>query len=158
MTEATKLAGRITITDETLKNEIIEYALRKIGTTSIGLLDGMTLVYQDRWYDITVENGNVTVDILQRSASEVIKIRPYRKSVIQTDGGYTQLWIAVINQAVNDYRNNPDMRSEVARFFKSEYFERMTGVSGQVVLDRLKKEVKQNKNNIKQPNGRRKNL
>ena len=80
-------------------------------------------------------------------ATEVIKIRPYRKSVIQTDGGYTQLWIAVINQAVNDYRNNPDMRSEVARFFK--YFERMTGVSGQVVLDRLKKEVKQNKNNIK---------
>ena len=54
--------SRITITDETLKNEIIEYALRKIGTTSIGLLDGMTLVYQDRWYDITVENGNVTVD------------------------------------------------------------------------------------------------
>ena len=54
--------GRITITDETLKNEIIEYALRKIGTTSIGLLDAMTLVYQDRWYDITVENGNVTVD------------------------------------------------------------------------------------------------
>ena len=68
---------------------------------------------------------------------------------MQTDGGYTQLWIAVINQAVNDYRNNPDMRSEVARFFKSEYFECMTGVSGQVVLDRLKKEVKQNKNNIK---------
>ena len=81
-------------------------------------------------------------------ATEVINIRPYRKSVIQTDGGYTQLWIAVINQAVNDYRNNPEMRSEVARFFKSEYFERMTGVSGQVVLDRLKKEVKQNKNNI----------
>ena len=62
MNEATKLAGRITITDETLKNEIIEYALRKIGTTRIGLLDGMTLVYQDRWYDITVENGNVTID------------------------------------------------------------------------------------------------
>lgn len=84
---------------------------------------------------------------LPSGQKEVIKIRPYRKSVIQTDGGYTQLWIAVINQAVNDYRNNPDMRSEVARFFKSKYFERMTGVSGQVVLDRLKKEVKQN--NIK---------
>lgn len=54
--------GRITITDETLKNEIIEYALRKIGTTRVGLLDGMTLVCHDRWYDITVENGNVTVD------------------------------------------------------------------------------------------------
>lgn len=86
---------------------------------------------------------------LPSGQKEVIKIRPYRKSVIQTDGGYTQLWIEVINQAVNDYRNNPDMRSEVARFFKSKYFERMTGVSGQVVLDRLKKEVKQNKNNIK---------
>ena len=79
----------------------------------------------------------------------MIKIRPYQKSVIKTDGGYNQLWLAVINQAVNDYRNNPEMRSEVERFFKSEYFERMTGVSGQVVLDRLKK-VKQNKNNIKQ--------
>lgn len=54
--------GRIAINDEALKNEIIKYALRKIGTTRIGLLDGMTLVYQDRWYDITVDNGNVTVD------------------------------------------------------------------------------------------------
>ena len=78
-TEATKLAGnravanaeeiiydvpegRITVTDETLKNEIIEYALRRIGTTRIGLLDGMTLIYQDRWYDITVDNGKANVD------------------------------------------------------------------------------------------------
>ena len=73
---------------------------------------------------------------------EVIKIRPYRKSVIQTNGGYTQLWIAVINQAVNDYRNYPKMRSEVARFFKSDYFEKMTGVNGEVILNRLKKEIK----------------
>lgn len=70
------------------------------------------------------------------------KIRLYKKSVIQTDGGYTQLWIAVINQAVSDYRNCPRMRSEVARFLKSDYFERMTGVNGEVVLNRLKKEVK----------------
>lgn len=72
----------------------------------------------------------------------MVKIRLYKKSVIQTDGGYTQLWIAVINQAVNDYRNYPRMRSEVARFLKSDYFERMTGVNGEVVLNRLKKEVK----------------
>lgn len=45
-------------------------------------------------------------------------------------------------QAVNDYRNHPKMRAEVARFFKSVYFESMTGVNGQVVLDRLKKEIK----------------
>ena len=49
--------------------------------------------------------------------------------------------IAVINQAVNDYRDYPRMRSEVARFFKSDYFERLTGVNGQIVLDRLKKEI-----------------
>lgn len=72
----------------------------------------------------------------------MIKIRPYKKSVVQTNGGYMQLWIAVIHQAVNDYRNYPRMRSEVARFLKSDYFERMTGVNGQVVLDRIKKEVK----------------
>lgn len=71
----------------------------------------------------------------------MVKIRAY-KSGIQTDGGYTQLWIAVIKQAMNDYRNYPRMRSEVARFLKSDYFERMTGVNGQVVLDRIKKEVK----------------
>ena len=78
-TEATKLAGnravanaeeiiydipegRILVTNEALKNEIIEYALRRIGTTRIGLLDSMTLIYNDRWYDITVDNGEVTVD------------------------------------------------------------------------------------------------
>ena len=54
--------GRITINDEALKNEIIAYALRRIVSTRIGLLDGTTLIYQDRWYDITVDNGNVTVD------------------------------------------------------------------------------------------------
>ena len=54
--------GRIPVTDETLKNEIIEYALRRIGSTRIGLLDSTTLIYQGRWYDITVDNGNVTVD------------------------------------------------------------------------------------------------
>lgn len=53
-----------------------------------------------------------------------------------------RLLIAIINQAVNDYRMYPRMRSEVARFLKSDYFESMTGVDGQIVLDRLKKEVR----------------
>lgn len=76
------------------------------------------------------------------NVKETMKIRPYKKSVIRTNGGYSVLWIAVINQAVNDYRKYPRMRSEVARFLKSDYFELMTGVDGQVVLDRLKKEVR----------------
>lgn len=77
---------------------------------------------------------------MKREVKELIKIRRRMKSPIKTDGGYTQLWISVITQAVADYRNNPNMRSEVARFLKSSYFEKMTGVNGQVVLDRLKKE------------------
>lgn len=75
----------------------------------------------------------------------MIKIRPYRKSVIQTNGGYTQLWVAVIQQAVADYRNCPKMRAEVARFLKSDYFENMCGVDGQLILDKLKKELRQKK-------------
>jgi hypothetical protein len=51
----------------------------------------------------------------------------------------------VILQAVNDYRNHPKMRAEVAKFLKSAYFASMSGASGQLILDRLKKEVKQNK-------------
>nr|DAW65169.1 MAG TPA: hypothetical protein [Caudoviricetes sp.] len=67
------------------------------------------------------------------------------KSPTKSNGGYTQLWIAVINQAVNDYRARPEMRAEVARFLKSDYFDSMTGASGLLILDRLKKEVRQNK-------------
>lgn len=71
----------------------------------------------------------------------MFKIRHIKKSPIKANGGYNELWIAVINQAVNDYRNYPRMRSEVENFFKSEYFENITGVNGQVVIDRLKKEI-----------------
>ena len=88
------------------------------------------------------QGGTEPLDTTKGKRKEIVKIRPYRKSVIQTDGGYMQLWIAVINQAVNDYRNYPNMRSEVARFFNSAYFEKMTGVNGEVILNRLKKEIK----------------
>ena len=72
----------------------------------------------------------------------MIKIRLYKKSPVEFNGGYMELWLAVINQAVNDYRKYPRMRSEIARFLKSDYFKSMTGVDGQVVLDRIKKDVK----------------
>lgn len=75
----------------------------------------------------------------------MIEIRQLMKSPAKSNGGYTQLWIAVIKQAVNDYRARPEMRAEVARFLKSDYFASMTCVSGLLILDRLKKEVRQNK-------------
>lgn len=68
-----------------------------------------------------------------------------KKSPSKTDGGYVTLWLAVIQQAVNDYRRYPNMRAEVTKFFKSPYFVSMTKVNGQVILDRLKKEIKQSK-------------
>lgn len=79
------------------------------------------------------------------AGTELIKIRPLQKSPVKTNGGYYELWVAVIKQAVDDYRNEPDMRSEVAKFLKSDYFEEMTDVSGQVILDKLKNEIKVSK-------------
>lgn len=79
----------------------------------------------------TIEKGGVIISYLKQSP-------------ITNNSGYYRLWLAVIQQAVNDYRAHPEMRAEVARFFKSDYFESMTCTSGQSILDRLKKEVKQN--------------
>ena len=47
------------------KDKIIQEALKRIGTTNINLLDGMTLVIDDIWYNIYVKNGNVTIDIIE---------------------------------------------------------------------------------------------
>ena len=52
----------IPVTDEALKNEIIEYAMRKIGASGIGFLDYSTVEYKDRYYNIYVENGEATIE------------------------------------------------------------------------------------------------
>ena len=56
--------------------------------------------------------------------------------------GYSALWKAVILQAVQDYRKRPEMRAEVTRFFRSEYFKAMTSVDGECIVSRLKSEIK----------------
>ena len=58
------------------------------------------------------------------------------------DHGYIALWKAVILQAVQDYRKHPEMRAEITRFFRSEYFERLTDVDGECIVSRLKSEIK----------------
>lgn len=75
----------------------------------------------------------------------MINIKYFKQSPITSNGGYYLLWLAVIQQAVKDYRTHPEMREEVARFLKSDYFDSMTGASGLLILDRVKKEVRQNK-------------
>ena len=58
------------------------------------------------------------------------------------DRGYIALWKAVILQAVQDYRKRPEMRAEITRFFRSEYFENLTNVDGECIVSRLKAEIK----------------
>ena len=36
--------------------------MSKVIVNTNGLLYGMTLIYQDRWYDITIDNGEATVE------------------------------------------------------------------------------------------------
>lgn len=55
---------------------------------------------------------------------------------------FEALWKAVILQAVADYRKNPKMRSEVTRFFRSEYFRSMTSIDGECIVSRLRAEIK----------------
>lgn len=56
--------------------------------------------------------------------------------------GYNALWKAVILQAVADYREHPEMRAEVTRFFRSNYFESLTNVDGECIVTRLQAELK----------------
>lgn len=56
--------------------------------------------------------------------------------------GYIALWKAVILQAVQDYRKRPEMRAEITRFFRSNYFESLTNVDGECIVSRLRSEVK----------------
>ena len=49
---------------ETMKSEIIKYAMSKIGTKRVSTLDGMTLEYKNKYYNIYVDDNNVTVEEL----------------------------------------------------------------------------------------------
>lgn len=70
------------------------------------------------------------------------------------DDGYTKLGNAIIMQAVKDYRDalkglikNPYSKSaicvktEVERFFRSDWFSSLTGVDGEMLIKKLSAEV-----------------
>lgn len=48
--------------NETMESKIIKYAMRKIGTKRVSTLDGMTLEYENKWYNIYVDGNEVTVE------------------------------------------------------------------------------------------------
>ena len=52
---------------ESMKSEIIKYAMCKIGTKRVSILDGMTLEYKNKCYNIYVDDNNVTVEDLDES-------------------------------------------------------------------------------------------
>lgn len=47
---------------EELKSTIVKYAMRKIGTKCVSALDGMTLEYKNKWYNIYVNDNNVEIE------------------------------------------------------------------------------------------------
>lgn len=55
--------------------------------------------------------------------------------------GYQALANAIILQAVKDYREHPEMRGELERFFLGQYFEMLTDIDGSYLLNKLKGEV-----------------
>ena len=49
---------------EELENTIVKYAMRKIGTKCVSALDGMTLEYKHKWYNIYVNDNNVEIEAI----------------------------------------------------------------------------------------------
>ena len=50
------------VNKETMEIKIIKYAMRKVGTTIVSTLDGMTLEYENKFYNIYVDGNHVTVE------------------------------------------------------------------------------------------------
>lgn len=46
------------------KNNIINEALKRIGTSNINILDGFTMIKDNIWYNIYVNGGNIDIDII----------------------------------------------------------------------------------------------
>ena len=62
--------------------------------------------------------------------------------------GYKELANAIILQAVKDYRkalkyDERGRKREIERFFRSEYFTVLTNISGEMLIRKLRAEVKE---------------
>lgn len=62
--------------------------------------------------------------------------------------GYKELANAIILQAVKDYRkalkhDERGCKREIERFFRSEYFTVLTNISGEMLIRKLRAEVKE---------------
>lgn len=62
--------------------------------------------------------------------------------------GYKELANAIILQVVKDYRkalkhDERGRKREIERFFRSEYFTVLTNISGEMMIQKLRAEVKE---------------
>lgn len=82
---------------ELMKSEIIKYAMCKIGTKRVSTLDGMTLEYKNKWYNIYVYDNNITLEELEetKEVEETIEKEQY------FDTDTLQLKIEKINHCPN---------------------------------------------------------
>ena len=79
----------------------------------------------------------------EQKRGDTMKDRTVKQSPTKSkETGYSALWNAVILQAVQDYRKHPEMRAEITRFLRSEYFKSLTNVDGECIVSRLKSEIK----------------
>lgn len=60
-----------------------------------------------------------------------------------TDDNYEMLAIAIIKQAVADYKKgDEETRKSIERFFRSEWFYALTDVDGEILIKKLHNERK----------------
>lgn len=60
-----------------------------------------------------------------------------------TDENYEKLAVAIVKQAVIDYRKgNVETRKSIERFFRSEWFYTLTEVDGEILIKKLHNERK----------------
>lgn len=61
-----------------------------------------------------------------------------------TDENYEKLAVAIVKQAVIDYRKSKDeeTRKSIERFFRSEWFYTLTDVDGEILIKKLHNERK----------------
>ena len=98
---------------ETMKSEIIKYAMSKIGTKRVSTLDGMTLEYKNKCYNIYVDDNNVTVEEIKEEAEELEEIEETVKDVME------------VKQELN------------ARFGKEQYFDTDSLQPNKTIIEKI---------------------
>lgn len=58
------------------------------------------------------------------------------------------LIVAIIEQAVRDYKFLPSKRNEIKTFFRSEYFKMLSDLDGEVIIKKLEESVKEKKSRV----------